>query len=128
MFIQLYTYVSKYEYPRSVVGMEKVADTLLENAGNSEISITGVYADDNYMYRDIAIAYFPHKAWKQNNTITNNMYLIVDKIGTYSKRKESVSNYFNNYFSNNTKFLGGNDVLLVYKFTGSNRFMLPPKK
>lgn len=128
MFIQLYIYVSKYEYPRSVVGMEKVADILLENAGNSEISITGVYADDNYMYRDIAVAYFPHKVWNQNNSVTNNMYLIVDKIGTYSKSRESVSNYFNNYFSNNTKFLGGNDVLLVYKFTGSNRFMLPPKK
>ena len=126
MVLQLTTYVKNYELPRNVEGMKTVAKTLIEHSKGEEISIIEVYADDNYMYRDIAIAYFPDMVWNQNNNSTN-LYIILDRIGTLSRPKYTVSNYME-YLNKNSTLLGDNGTLFVYKYNGKEPLEMPKKK
>ena len=126
MVIQLTTYVNNYELPRSVEGMKTVAKILLEHSKGKELSIIGVYANDDYMYRDIAVAYFPDMVWNQNNSSTN-LYVILDRVGTLSKPKNTVTEYLE-YLNKNTTLIGDNGTLYVYKYHGNEPLKMPKKK
>lgn len=126
MILQITTYVKNYEEPRSIGGMKTVAKTLLDHSQGKELSIIGVYADDNYMYRDIAVAYFPDMVWNQNNNSTN-LYVVLDRIGTLSKPKDTVDEYMQ-YLNNNADLIGDNATLFVYKYKGNEPLQLPKKK
>ncbi len=126
MVMQITTYVKNYEKPRSTEGMRNIAEILLEHSKGRELSIIGVYADDNYMYRDIAAAYFPDMVWNQNNNSTN-LYIILDRIGTLSKPKNTVSEYLE-YLSKNADLIGDNGTLYVYKYNGTEPLKMPRKK
>ena len=126
MTLQLTTYTKNYEVPRNIEGMKTVAKTLIEHSKGKELSVIGLYSDDNYMYRDIAIAYFPDMVWNQNNNSTN-LYLILDRIGTLSRPKYTVSNYME-YLNKNVTLLGDNGTLFVYKYNGKEPLEMPKKK
>ena len=126
MVLQLTTYVKNYEEPKNMAGMKTVAKTLIEHSKGEEISIIGVYGDDNYMYRDIAIAYFPDMVWNQNNNSTN-LYIILDRTGTLSRPKYTISSYME-YLNKNATLLGDNGTLFVYKYHGKEPLEMPKKK
>lgn len=126
MVLQITTYVKNYEEPRSIGGMKTVAKALLEHSQGKELSIIGVYADDNYMYRDIAVAYFPDMVWNQNNNSTN-LYVVLDRIGTLSKPKDTVDEYMQ-YLNNNADLIGDNGTLFVYKYKGTEPLQFPKRK
>ena len=126
MTLQLITYVKNYEFPRNIEGMKTVAKTLIEHSKGEKISVIGVYDDHNFMYRDIAITYFPDIAWNQNNNSTN-LYLILDRIGTLSRPKYTVSNYME-YLNKNATLIGDNGTLFVYKYNGKEPLEMPKKK
>ena len=118
MVLQITTYVKNYEEPRSIGGMKTVAKALLEHSQGKELSIIGVYADDNYMYRDMV--------WNQNNNSTN-LYVVLDRIGTLSKPKDTVDEYMQ-YLNNNADLIGDNGTLFVYKYKGTEPLQFPKRK
>lgn len=123
---QLTRYFKNYEEPRNPEGMKTVANAFVNNT--NAVSIIGVYADDNYMYRDIAVAYFPELVWKQDNNKSNtNIYVVLDRIGTLSRTKKSVDEYMQ-YLSTNAVPLTNNGTLFVYKYIGQEPLVMPKKR
>lgn len=126
---QLTRYFKNYEEPRNINGMKTVVKAILEVSKDKEVRVISLYSGNHpYMYRDIAMTYFPKLVWKEDNGSSNtNIYVVLDRIGTLSRTKKGVAEYMK-YLNMNTVLISSNGTLFVYKYTGKEPFIMPKKK
>ncbi|MEI0611636.1 hypothetical protein [Brachyspira pilosicoli] len=124
MSLQITAYVKNYEQPRNVDSMKKIANIILNDVKGQDANVVEVYegSHDN-LYRDIAITYFPETVWNQNDESTN-LYIVLDKIGTFSFEDQRIFDY-TNYLNSNSSLIGDTGNFAIYKYLGIEAFRKP---
>lgn len=124
MSLQITAYVKNYEQPRNVDSMKKIANIILNDVKGQDANVVEVYegSHDN-LYRDIAITYFPETVWNQNDESTN-LYIVLDKIGTFSFEDQRIFDY-TNYLNSNSTLIGDTGNFAIYKYLGIEAFRKP---
>ncbi len=110
---QLTRYFKRYEEPRNQESMKMLAKSIFDDSKGNDVTVYGLYSDDDYMYRNIAIAYFPEYAYNEIDNSTN-IYIVVDTVGSFPYEAKTIENN-KKLLASNATLIAENTVLKIYK-------------
>ena len=122
--LQIIVYVKNYEENRNINAMKQIAEIILNNVKDKDVNVVSIYdGGHKNLYRDIAITYFPNMVWNQNDRSTN-LYVVLDKVGTFSLDSNKVDSYMN-YLNSNSILIGDTGNFSIFKYHGDDPFIKP---